>query len=336
MIYKFNKGEWSELYTLLKLLIEGKIYIFNELLNYTNDYYLIAAINSTYKIDEDFIYFEKEKINKNNLKNILPILLNEIKFNKGASFNLRNLENLENIINFYKFKKGISFNKNDIYLDILTENTLQKNVGFNIKSYIGGAPTLLNSSKATNFVYKINNIKVNDVLLINNIKTNMKIKDRLKLLKKNNYELEFDSIDNEIFKNNLMKVDTFLPNIISEILKNFYQSDFNKISDLEKSINFTNLDTKLKIKQFLLNSALGFVPTKEWDGFLQSKGYIIVKKNGEVGTFDIFNLKNLANYLFNNTKLDTPSTTRHDFGYIFKKDESFYIKLNLQIRFLFF
>jgi hypothetical protein len=47
MIYKFNKGEWSELYTLLKLLIEGKIYIFNELLNYTNDYYLVAAINST-------------------------------------------------------------------------------------------------------------------------------------------------------------------------------------------------------------------------------------------------------------------------------------------------
>ena len=334
MIYKFNKGEWSELYTLLKLLIEGKIYIFNELLNYTNDYYLIAAINSNYKIDQDFIYFEKEKINKNNLKNILPSLLNEIKFNKGASFNLRNLENLENIINFYKFKKGISFNKNDIYLDILKENTLQKNVGFNIKSYIGGSPTLLNSSKATNFVYKINNIKVNEVLLINNIKTKMKIKDRLKLLKKNNCELEFDSIDNEIFKNNLMKVDTFLPNMISEILKIFYQSDFNKISDLEKSINFTNLDTKLKIKQFLLNSALGFVPTKEWDGFLQSQGYMIVKKNGEVGTFDIFNLNNLANYLFNNTKLDTPSTTRHDFGYIFKKDESFYIKLNLQIRFL--
>ena len=243
---------------------------------------------------------------------------------------------MENIINCYKFKKGISFNKNDIYLDILKENTLQKNVGFNIKSYIGSSPTLLNSSKATNFVYKINNIKVNEVLLINNIKTKMKIKDRLKLLKKNNCELEFDSIDNEIFKNNLMKVDTFLPNMISEILKNFYQSDFNKISDLEKSINFTNLDTKLKIKQFLLNSALGFVPTKEWDGFLQSQGYIIVKKNGEVGTFDIFNLKNLANYLFNNTKLDTPSTTRHDFGYIFKKDESFYIKLNLQIRFLFF
>lgn len=38
-------------------------------------------------------------------------------------------------------------------------------------------------------------------------------------------------------------------------------------------------------------------------------------------------------YLFNNTKFDTPSTTRHEFGEVYKVKDSYLIKLNLQIRF---
>ena len=35
------------------------------------------------------------------------------------------------------------------------------------------------------------------------------------------------------------------------------------------------------------------------------------------------------NYLFNNTKLDTASSNRHDFGTIYGQNEELYFKLNL-------
>lgn len=37
-------------------------------------------------------------------------------------------------------------------------------------------------------------------------------------------------------------------------------------------------------------------------------------------------------YLYLNTKLDTPSTNRHRFGFIYEENGEFFFKLNLQIR----
>ncbi|MGL5893993.1 MAG: HpaII family restriction endonuclease [Bacteroidales bacterium] len=42
----------------------------------------------------------------------------------------------------------------------------------------------------------------------------------------------------------------------------------------------------------------------------------------------------LEEYLFNNTKLETPSTSRHDFGTIYKEEDDYFLKLNLQVRFI--
>ena len=39
-------------------------------------------------------------------------------------------------------------------------------------------------------------------------------------------------------------------------------------------------------------------------------------------------------YLFNNTKLDTASSSRHGFGSIYENDGELFFKLNLQIRFI--
>ena len=41
----------------------------------------------------------------------------------------------------------------------------------------------------------------------------------------------------------------------------------------------------------------------------------------------------LEDYLFTNTKLETASSTRHEFGKIYEENEQLYFKLNLQIRF---
>tara|TARA_R110000868_G_C10909038_1_gene764824 strand:+ start:626 stop:865 length:240 start_codon:yes stop_codon:yes gene_type:complete len=77
------------------------------------------------------------------------------------------------------------------------------------------------------------------------------------------------------------------------------------------------------------------MPSKVWTGQYDSTGrYLIVKENGDVLCYHIYNKNEFEDYLFNNTKLDTASSSRHDFGMIYKENGKLYFKLNLQIRFI--
>ena len=76
------------------------------------------------------------------------------------------------------------------------------------------------------------------------------------------------------------------------------------------------------------------MPSKVWDGVYDATGgYLIVKENGDVLCYHIYNKNKFEDYLFNNTRLETASSTRHEFGSIYKQDGLYYFKLNLQIRF---
>ena len=88
----------------------------------------------------------------------------------------------------------------------------------------------------------------------------------------------------------------------------------------------------IRIKDYLKSITLGMFSTKKWDGNYSSEGYIIVKKEGEMLLYHVVKDKLLKDYLFLNSKLDTPSTTRHRFGAIYKEGDKYFIKLNLQIR----
>lgn len=90
-----------------------------------------------------------------------------------------------------------------------------------------------------------------------------------------------------------------------------------------------------KIKELLTNIALGLVPSRKWSGTYDATGgYIIVKEGGDVLCYHIYNRNEFREYLFRNTKLDTPSKTRHGFGIVVDTAEGQVIKLNLQIRFI--
>jgi hypothetical protein len=58
-----------------------------------------------------------------------------------------------------------------------------------------------------------------------------------------------------------------------------------------------------------------------------------VKENGDVLCYHIYNRNQFEDYLFANTKLETASSTRHDFAKMYEVDGKFYFKMNLQIRF---
>lgn len=89
-----------------------------------------------------------------------------------------------------------------------------------------------------------------------------------------------------------------------------------------------------KIKNFLTDSALGMTPATKWTGqYVATGGIIIVKENGELVCYHIYNRNEFQNYLLNNTRLEQASTSRYDFGDLYNQNGRTFLKLNLQVRF---
>ena len=84
----------------------------------------------------------------------------------------------------------------------------------------------------------------------------------------------------------------------------------------------------------LHNAGAECVFASEWDGdTTKFKGIILVKKEGDIVFYYLYNRKSFEDYLYKSVKFDRPHTTRHKYGSIYEQDGDSYIKLNLQIRF---
>lgn len=217
----------------------------------------------------------------------------------------------------------------------------------NIFRMYGPDSTLLNAAKTTNFIYKIENVVLTEqqIQSINEIDTRSKIKDRIQKIQEFSGKLKFIKTENSIFGNNLTLIDSALPSILAEILCLFFTSDQTKTLDLVNEISKINpLGFNLnnshpfysyKLKRLLTDIALGMMPSKVWNGELDATGgYLVVKEDGEILCYHIYNRNESEDYLLNSTKLETASSTRHDFGTVYTENNQQYFKLNLQIRFL--
>ena len=120
-------------------------------------------------------------------------------------------------------------------------------------------------------------------------------------------EVFLNTLENDIFKNNLVLIDSLLPNIVAEIIKTFFTTTLSSIKDLTESINKSNplnYDTQFahtfydyKIKRFLTDVALGMTPSKVWTGIYDATGgYLIVKENGDVLCYHIYNRNQFEDY----------------------------------------
>jgi HpaII restriction endonuclease. len=282
----------------------------------------------------DFVYYSSK-------------LLKELKSLQGRSFEF---EELEKFLNKIKVKtiKANNGDKSDIILVIHDLRTGQKpKLGFSIKSMIGGNSTLFNAGKTTNFIFEIINRNFTDLDKdeINSIRESPEIQKRIDAIRQKKSELVFRDLSSSNFKLNLQLIDTKLPDIFAFLVLYKYGFGINKMSELIKKINELNplsYDFRMghpfyehKIKNFLTDSALGMTPSKIWKGKYDATGGIIfVKDDGELLVYHIYNRNEFQNYLISNTKLEQPSTSRYDFGKIYKEKNKYFINLNLQIRFI--
>ena len=356
-IIRGNKGEWSELYVLLRLLADGQLDTGDEDLNIIEDSYMpVLSIFRKLKDNGKVEY----KVCTNNIE----LYLNDIKIKTITSIILDKYANelLEAIIkgpigknqNSFEIElaypvmddlkcdrlKAPSTDKTDILINIYDRMTsISSIVGYSIKSHIGGPPHILNASAATNFRYNIIDITDEEMEYINNINTRTKIIDRINAIGE---RIRFDKVINDTFSGNLMLVDSMMPEILSYMLAKSYCGGMNKISDLvnwiedKDPIRYSRRGIyTYKIKKLLTAIALGMKPSKLWDGLDEANGgYITVKTDGEVVAFHLYNRNVFENYLLKHTKFERGKTGRHKYASIYKTDDKYYINLNFAVRFL--
>lgn len=352
-----NKGEWSEIYALFKLLGDKELRPGDsDIKAIQNVVYPILKIFRTeanrdfeYSIQDDIVLVSGSKevfrIPIGVFQEKASILLSEIKTNTGA-FAVPDIEEFMKTMNSTTLKASSSL-KTDIVIVLHDQRTgLQPSLGFSIKSQLGNPSTLLNAGETTNFIYKIEGLKLssNEIEKINAISTTSKIKDRILAIVNKGGRFEFIQTQRTMFHNNLILIDSLLPQILASILLRFASSNYSSLLDLVRIIEGENplkFDMthqhsfyRYKIKRLLTDIALGMMPGKEWTGeYDATGGYLIVKADGEILCYHIYNKNEFENYLLSNTKLETASSSRHKFGEIYEEGNSLYFKLNLQIRF---
>jgi HpaII restriction endonuclease len=354
-----NKGEWSEIYVFLKLLGEGRLNAADADLNaIPNVYYPIIKIlrqesgnKREYLIDTDIKVID----GSTNIELLsLPIsqfvakskeLFKELKSATGSSFSFSDIEGFLNGIDV-KTLVAVHTDKTDIHIVVHDLNTgMQPKLGFSIKSMVGKNSTLFNAGNTTNFIYELIGDRDLDIRAINDIETSPKIVNRIKAIIEQNFNIQFVDIQSKSLKLNLQLIDSDLPKILAELLFIKYSntgtaSVYGTLQQLNNT-NPMNYDLSLghpfyeyKIKNFLTDVALGMTPASVWKGnYDATGGIIIVKENGELVCYHIYNRNEFQEYLLKNTRIEQASTSRYGYGEVYEEDGRKFIKLNLQIRF---
>lgn len=344
-----NKGEWSELLTFIKLLNDKKLNLSDSNLKPKGTYFNITKV-TTKNIGSEFLIIDNSQIKVVNstLENGQVISVGDvinqksiqkitglIKDGKGT-FEIPEFNIIQDRLGFSLIKGGNSNQKSDIVLNVENDDFQAENEGFGIKSFLGSSPTLLNASGNTNFIFEVKGIDANLIDEINALEGRSKIRDRISFITESGGSFVFSKCERDTMEYNLKLTDSRMPEFVSTLLISYFSGNGRDLSDLIKK-SFEKEDQneiEIKFKRLLVDILLGFFAGKEWDGNYISNGTIVLKSNGSLVGFHIIDLAELKEYLFNTIKFDTPSSTRHRFGKIYKeKDGTLYFKLNLQLRF---
>lgn len=360
---KYNKGEWSEVYTLFKLLSDGFLETGDEKLNILpmfkhtvlsvkmfdlvfeleleSDKVLIKTIDNQLIASESRVTFQ----------NLMSITYESILNNK-RTFEIEQVDDFLQGLGVSAFKSN-STSKKDIEITVYDSFLDEvKTYSFNIKSELGSKPTLLNASNSTNFQYEITSLDYEQKILLDNINKENdkswlkhKIRKLCDLVKNGDINFKLLKLNDIVFQNNLNLINEDLQLMLSNILLDYYSH--MKISDLSTLVLRLSNKDPLEIieidsdyysnvvKSFLESITFGMIPSKKWDNNITNDGILIVKKDGELVNLHRFhNSVALRNYLFENTRLETPSTSRYNIGSLIKSSTAnkYYLCLNLQIR----
>lgn len=360
--FRGNRGEWSEIYTMFRLIADRQLNEGDGNLQLNGNTQPIQRVWRAHSVIHDF-QLDQAGVNVH-LAGTNHCRVSYIEFENAANELLQTITSFSGRSHAQDSSVGVgqfisslglstikasAADKADINVEIYDARTSSPvDLAFTIKSLLGGNATLLNASDATTFRYRVDNISASTATAVNTIDGANKIVKRLEFLRgRTSATVTHLQVNNSVFRSNLQLIDSSLDKILGEMLLDSFSLPGRKIHELTERITRTNplhYDVshnhqfyEYKIKKFLVESAIGMMPATVWTGVAETTGGVIfVKGNGELITFYLFNRNDLENYLFENIKFDTPSSSRtsicevsfdHANGYYF-------FDLTLQLRYV--
>ncbi len=381
-----NVGEWSEIYVFFRLLASGKMNVADSnLTSIPTEFYKILSIlrkeseseNQYLRADDRIIikvenavsgFLEEFTMSVEEFKRNADLLLDKLQNQRGRSASYPKIQSFMEDIKISSIKD--IGHKRDITIAIEDyHNGMPQILGFSIKSFIGKESTLFNPASGTNFIYRVD---FPDGVVVDCDKFNAvtyngkpgKIAARLAKIEELGGSIHFDRVQSNCLRQNLRIIDGELPDILANALLIKYRLSDSSWPEIIKELNRSNpLDYRIngdcpiyeiKIARFLQDVAMGMTPETPWNGFYDADGgQIIVKKDGDIVCYHIYELNRFRKYLINSTCLEQPSTgedgqnpghIRLDpksgkpkkpflFGWLYEEDGNYFLKINLQVRF---
>lgn len=375
-----NKGEWSEIYVFLRLLDTGRLDVADENLNaIPNEFYRILEIirketetTNNYVRKDDKITINVRNDSTNDIEQFsYPIvefaqkadnLLSLIKTTSGRAFQLPSIAAFLKELRIGSIK-DVGHNR-DITITIEDFRTgMSQSLGFSIKSFLGSDSTLFNAGVGTNFIYEIVFPKdcSFDCETFNRTTYPItgRIGARLKSLREDyGASIYFRKVQSDCLNQNLLAIDGHMPLLLAELLlikSESGRNDLKGCTEILTKANPLHFDTtthgniyEYKVKRFLQDCAQGMTPETPWLGIYDATGgQIIVKENGDIVCYHIYELNRFREFLFNSTKFESASTSedadnpghprpnakkKFFYGWVYEEEGKYYIKINLQVR----
>jgi hypothetical protein len=219
----------------------------------------------------------------------------------------------------------------------------ERNLGFSVKSFFAGNPTLFNATtKGSRFRFHLESESgsIDFAALSKKIENVKPFVKKFQIIKDEGFVAISQGAVNEKFRESLSILGANFDVLLGELL---YSAMANKNREVLASLarvskikaqeeSSGGLD--YQIRNFLKGAAFGWTASKPWTGkFSLYGGYLIVFKDLTVGNLGAQNLDEFGDYLLENTYFEAPSTKRHDYGYIFEDNGRIAIDLQLQVRF---
>lgn len=354
-MWKYNKGEWSELYTFCHILNSGVLHTADKDLNIIDEiFFPVIKIIREEEAGVPIDYFTGntvkiyrgttllKELDTSDFEDTAQILLTEIPQGSRA-FEIPAVLPFFNSIYVTKVKESAN-RKQDITLQLHDINTGIKPIcGFSIKSYLGANPTLINPGENTHFTFEIENCTDSIMDEVNNINSRKKLIDKIAKLVEYGCEFKLPQhLESAQFEENLQFIDTVMPKFLTYMVLYAYRYSLRhtkQIIDIMKQLNpldFSNVEMyTYKFKKLLAACALGLTPERtDWQGAEDANGgYITVKKDGTVVCYHLYNRTEFEQYLFDYTYFDKPSTSKYHYFNIYKDGDSYKMKFSLQVRF---
>lgn len=115
---------------------------------------------------------------------------------------------------------------------------------------------------------------------------NIRMSEDVKKIIEKNGQLKYWKINNRVFADNLVLIDSSMDKIIAETILYFYKDGICNCDEmvekleLENPMNYGNVNAyKYKFKKFLTAVALGIVPAAVWNGVDEAVGgYLLLQK----------------------------------------------------------